>query len=234
MLPIGVVLFVWVPDGSFLEGGVFGVLGTAAGMAMVAQLGRDAGKREEGGLWESWGGPPTTRLLRFRTTNNEAQLRVWRAKLESLTHRKLPTKEEEAADPAGADQEYEAAVNFLREATRDAAQFPLVFAENVNYGFRRNLFGWRRVGVSVALVGSLVSWAMFIWFAGFPPSEDWVDGVIRNPDAEDVTRLVGSAANTIAFAVWVLVVKPDWVKTTAEAYAERLLSAVHLLAKEIP
>src|SRR5438093_670482 len=35
-------------------------------IGLLAQFGRDQGKKKEPGLWESWGGPPTTQMLRHR------------------------------------------------------------------------------------------------------------------------------------------------------------------------
>lgn len=234
VLPVGVVLFAWVPDGSFLEGGVISLLATGVGTALLAQWGRDAGKRKELELWKSWGGPPTTRLLRFRDTKNPVLLRVLRTKLEAITQVKLPSQEEETADPSGADELYEAAVSHLRELTRDRSKFPLVFEENVNYGFRRNLWGRRPVGLSVALLAAAGTWAILVYSASCPPGEAWVKQVIESPDVADVTRVVGAVANTIAIAIWVWIVTPGWVRIAAEAYAERLLSAVHILGEEQP
>ena len=145
----------------------------------------------------------------------------------------LPTEEEETEDPTGADQQYDAAVNFLREATRDRSKFPLVFAENVNYGFRRNLWGLKPFGLSIALLAAIGSWGFFVSSAGLPPGESWLDGVTRNADGATITRLVSSMLNTLAIAVWVLVIRPEWVRTVGEAYAERLLNAVNTLDPHI-
>ena len=61
----------------------------------------------------------------------------------------------------------------LREATRDTSRFPLVFAENANYGFRRNLWGLRPIGTGVAVVLLLFSWALLlltVWGAALATS----------------------------------------------------------------
>jgi hypothetical protein len=50
---------------------------------------------------------------------------------------KLPTAQQEASDPAGADLIYEACSTFLRDRMPSEK---LVFAENCNYGMRRNLW----------------------------------------------------------------------------------------------
>src|SRR5947208_9959356 len=90
---------------------------------------------------------------------------------------KLPTSEEEAADPEGADQRYEACVRFLRNATRDRSTFPLVFAENVNYGFRRNLWGMRSAGIACSAVSALGA-AYLTALALVAQDSLWVPGLI--------------------------------------------------------
>jgi hypothetical protein len=47
-------------------------------------------------------------------------------------------------------------VRVLRERTRDRKRFRLVFEEVANYGFRRNLWGHRSLGITATVV-SLVA-----------------------------------------------------------------------------
>ena len=234
MLPLGVLLFMWMPSDSLPAGSLIGIIGTGGGVALLAQVGRDEGKKKEPALWESWGGPPTTRLLRFRESPNRVVLDQWRAKLEKLMGGLLPSEEEEAEDPAGADQQYEAAVGFLREATRDASKFPLVFAENVNYGFRRNLWGLKPYALVVALLSTIGSWGVFLSSVGLPPTESWLDNVLRDPDGITITRIVGLILHMAVIVVWLRVITPQWVRTAAEAYAQRLLGAVYALHTSVP
>ena len=178
-------------------------------------------------MWASWGGAPTTHLLRLRDPSNNLTLRRLRAKLEDLVGYRLPTKQEEKADPDGADREYERAVSFLREATRDRSKFPLVFSENTHYGFRRNLWGLKTYGVAIASLAAIGSWAMLLLLSlGIPPSEVWLDILVHNPDRQVITRLIGSIINTVIVGLWIFVVKPQWVKVAADAYAERLLASI--------
>ena len=215
-----------MPGDSLPTGGLLGIISTGGGTALLAQIGRDRGSKKQSALWAGWGGSPTTRLLRFQDSRNRVILTRWRAKLERLWGQALPTEEEEARDPAGADQQYEAAISFLREATRDTSKFPLVFAENVNYGIRRNLWGLKPYGVVVAALASVAAWSLFLLSAGLPTAEPWLDTVVTNPEGATITRLVGSLFNTTAVAVWLFVITPAWVRTAAEAYAQRLLGAV--------
>ena len=48
------------------------------------------------------------------------------------------------------------------------------------------------------------------------------------------TRLVGSVFNTVVIAVWLAIITPEWVRTTAEAYAQRLLGAIDALRSNGP
>ena len=143
----------------------------------------------------------------------------------------LPTEQEEEACPERADAKYGEAVTSLREATRDRARFPLVFAENANYGFRRNLWGLKPIGASIAVALALVSWALLlltVW--GRPWPDPWWD-VFANPDSVAVIRLVVAGANTMFAVFWLFWVKPSWVKVVANAYAKQLMEAVQTLRR---
>ena len=227
--PLGVLLFIWSPGESLPAGALFAFIAAVGGTAVLAQFGRDKGRNKQEELWSSWGGAPTTRLMRFRDSVDKVTLARRRAKIESLTGSSLPSEEEEAADPLGADQHYVAATKFLLEKTRDKSQFPLVFAENVNYGFRRNLWGFRRFGLVISVIAAVGSWGIFIVTSDLSSWESWSDSVLKNPDPEVITRMVGSIFNTAAIAIWITVVNPEWVRVAAEAYAERLLASLDSL-----
>ena len=111
--------------------------------ALLTQLGRDAGKNKEKGLWDSWGGKPTTQLLRHRDHQLDPNTKSrYHAKLAAIVPGiRMPSPEEEAQDPQAADHVYDSCVKYLIQKTRDHKQFPLLFHENVSYGFRRDLLG---------------------------------------------------------------------------------------------
>ncbi|WP_454014290.1 hypothetical protein [Aquamicrobium terrae] len=60
-----------------------------------------------------------------------------------------PSAEEEERDPAAADAFYDRCGVWLREHTRDKAKFRILFEENMTYGFRRNLYGLRWLGLAL-------------------------------------------------------------------------------------
>ena len=229
VLPFGILLSIWMPGDSFPLNALLGLISTGGGTAVLAQIGRDEGRKKQSALWKSWGGPPTTRLLRFRDSPDQIVLHQWRAKIERLMGYSLPSRQEEAEDLAAADQKYEVAVSFLRESTRDTSKFPLVFAENINYGFRRNLWGMKPYGLGAALLATVCCWGVFLSSVGLHEADSLLVNMFRNPDGVVVTRLIGSILNTAITAVWLLVISPQWVRTTAEAYAQSLLRSVDAL-----
>jgi len=174
---------------------------------LAAQLGRDAGKRKEPLLFDSWGGAPTTVLLRHRSHLNPVLRRQYHRRLSSLTEgSRYPTPAQEANDPAAADAVYEASVRALRERTRDKRRFPLVFEEVCNYGFRRNLWAHRGLGIALSLMSLVIATA----------------AVLILPPAPFVAVIV---VDIVALIVWTRVVTRDWVREAAFAYAEQLLAS---------
>jgi hypothetical protein len=140
--------------GGLLAPGQVARLGSAAigaVLVLASHLARDAGRRHEERLWQSWGGAPTLRRLRFRGGGHPTQVAALHARIEHVLGPPLPDADAEDADPDGADAAYNDAVRRLRNRVRgDRQHFPLVFEENVNYGFRRNLRGLKPWGLGIA------------------------------------------------------------------------------------
>lgn len=213
-LPLGLATLAWFPEGLAGWGTLWGLVAWSGGTALLAQVGRDKGKVKESRLVENWGGMPTTRMLRHRHAANKVILARYHKKLqELLPDTKIPTPAEEQADPAGADEIYKNCTAFLRAKSRDRKRFALVFEENCNYGFRRNLWGMKPLGITTALAG-IVAVAFYFVVNYFGK------GVAVPPRA-----LMCGVGNLLLLLGWVLWFTPDWVKIPAEAYAERLLEA---------
>jgi hypothetical protein len=196
------------------------LLGAASLVILVDQLGRDGGRRLQPALWDSWGGAPTTAALRYRDAANPVLLARQHERIAAITGHALPTADEERADPAGADHAYQAAIAVLIARTRGRRrEYPLIFAENCNYGFRRNMLGLRPWGrLLSAAAGLLALAAIAARLAGLENIPLGLAGV----------DLAVSAAATV---IWWRVVTSGWVQPVARAYAERLLEAAETLAE---
>jgi hypothetical protein len=119
----------------------------------IADLGRRLGKKKEPGIYAKLGGMPSVVMLRHRdSTFDPATKARYLAFLGRQIKGKPPTDTEEIAAPGSADSFYGRCGTWLREHTRDTRKFRLVFVELVTYGFRRNLYGLRWLGLAVNFI----------------------------------------------------------------------------------
>ncbi len=210
--PILLVLTTLVSDDSKLEVG-----GTAAGIFallsfFLGQISADFGKRLEKRLWESWGGPPTTRFLRHgnREFNSVTRDRV-HVKLRGIGLY-VPTSEEQEQDRDEADLHYQSCTEELIRRTRDHSKFRLVFTGLTEYGFRRNLLSLKVVGTCLTITGLTVA----------------VRSLFTAWDATNklsVVSLLAGALSIGLLAIWLFWVTKRTVKISAERYARFLLEA---------
>ena len=216
-VPLVLAAYPWLPPEAFakddwlallLKGGTTG-LGAAAVASLLSFPARSFGTRLEERLWREWGGAPATQYLRYRhpeiDRRHTAILHAKIARLDPSLH--IPTSEDEERDPVGADQCYESMVRVLRARTWGPKNFPLLFDENVSYGFRRNLLGMRALGIASTLIG-IASGGIAIWL-GHPA---W--------------PIVALCAVT---GLYVLSNGPRELKQQAERYARRLFETVDRL-----
>lgn len=128
-----------------------------------ADLARRFGRRAERKLFATWGGGPFPKALRHNDNSiNARSKRRYHAILSRELAEEAPTVEQETADPAAADEFYRSCGDFLRERTRDQSKFNVLYAENVSYGFRRNLYGLKYPGLILnAFVATASSWLIY-------------------------------------------------------------------------
>ena len=178
----------------------------------LSQIGSDFGKRLEPALWKSWGGPPTTRFLRYGNDEfNPATRERVHERLRALGL-DIPTTDQEEADRPRALELYASAVDELRRLTRDTDRFPLVYKGNAEYGFRRNLLGLKKFGVILTLAA--------ITAIGLAVLHEWRAAGVLAP----VPTVISLLTACILLA-WLVGVRPAAVRITADRYARYLLEA---------
>src|SRR5258708_1403854 len=143
LLPAALGVFAWTGPGEKWVSALWTLFGTAGGTYFLAMVARNRGKQIEPALWRSWGGAPTTQLLRHSGSANPVMRERWHKYLSRLLSKSFPTPEDETGDPVSADNLYAAGVKILIDKTRDTKAYPLVYKENVQYGFCRNLYAMR-------------------------------------------------------------------------------------------
>lgn len=183
--------------GTLLEGAILYLLGSIA---------RDCGVKQEKRLFERWGGPPSTRILRHNNSLVDALTKArLKTTLQTICGLTFPSEVEERVDPTGADLIYSSAIKALLEQRRETKKFRLIFNENCNYGFARNLYGIRWLGTSVASICMATDGLMF-YVRGF--SFLW---------ALSVSLSIGTL---LLLAIYI---NADFVRGSADAYAVALL-----------
>jgi len=190
---------------------IWGLLLSAGFTLFLANVARNWGKTIEPKLWDSWGGAPTTQLLRHSGPANPVLRERWHKNLSKILGKPLPTPEEEQRDPTAADAVYEAATRLLIGRTRDRKIYPFVYRDNVNYGFCRNLYALRSLAISIALLGLVASAGAGYWClrAGAISYSAWA--------------CVGICSALLLW--WVFAVSSDWVSVPAMNYAHHLFEA---------
>lgn len=212
VLPISITFLILGVTSATWWTGLSGLVLASGLWGLVAQMGRYPGKKMEPSLWKSWGGPPTTVLLRHREGNRVRVARL-HERLAAITQLTFPSAEDEQRDPDGADETYEAAAAELREATRDQTRFPLVFKENCNYGYRRNVLGLKPWAIGSCVLAACLTAVVLIF--------DQPD-FLKVDDGLGVTLILMDLIGALA---WSKLVTPEWVRQPAFAYAERLLES---------
>ena len=96
--------------------------------------------------------------------------------------------------------------------TRDTKKFPLVFKGLTEYGFRRNLFGLKAIGVFLAVAGVAGSvWSTYsVWTA---------------TDKPFAVSMVAGLITAGLLSAWLAWVTERTVKLAADRYARFILEA---------
>ena len=222
-LPVFVSVVLMIPDFGPIWAAVGGLILYCGGTMFLTQIGRDRGKALEPMLFQLWGGKPSVAMLRHRDTRlpKSTKKRYHAFLNRAVPGLKLASLKDEQESPEKADDGYEGATSWLLANTRDRELFDLIFRENINYGFRRNIWAlkpWAFVveGLAIFLVAVIVynSW----------------------------TGEIATTIQTIGMQVWMSValiivhifafsfkIRRKWIQLTAESYAQQLLAACDTL-----
>ncbi len=119
----------------------------------IADVARAKGRAVENQLFEKNGGMPSIVLFRRNDVTIDERLKErYRKFLSEKIGEKFPSAEDELSDQLVADAFYDRCGVWLRQNTRDTKKFPLLFGENITYGFRRNLYGLKWLAICLNLI----------------------------------------------------------------------------------
>jgi hypothetical protein len=220
IVPIVLLVMVWFPASLSVWGALVSVACSCGLMFLLSQIARDRGKQKEPDLYAGWGGKPSVALLRHRDCRIDQQTKAQycaflKSKLPLLV---LPTEADENADQDRADAAYESVTAWLLTQTRDTKIFNLLFRENISYGFRRNLWGLKPIGVAATLLAAAAS----TFAIGYTY---WTKQTLVSPEIILVTAIV-----CLLFVIWIALITRTWVRISADAYGRQLLTSCDTLA----
>jgi hypothetical protein len=175
---------------------------------------RALGRRAEPRLWRSWGGPPSTRVCRWRDDGMGKQKKTrLHAVVAQHLHIDLYSPQKERARPEEADQVITDAFGRVKELLRKKDPTGLWSAHNAEYGFARNFLAsatWA-VLLSVASAGICgTAWLL-------------------NKESLALTGFVLDVVLALGFMVARIWLMPGVVRFCADRYAESAWEAFLVL-----
>jgi hypothetical protein len=207
LISFPVLAFVYgvIPSARGFWGGVSGSILEAAVLFALMRIGRDRGARVQDRLYHQWGAKPTTIMLRHRDDLLDIHTKErYKQTLARLSGLAFPSEAEERANPGEADELYDSAIRALLEQRRGKI-YRMVFNENCNYGFVRNLVGLKPIGLGIVLLTLAV------------------DSVLYMRAPADPKGLLVSALVSLLTGLILILMTESSVRRTGDAYALALL-----------
>jgi uncharacterized membrane protein YdbT with pleckstrin-like domain len=215
IIPPVISCYLWFPQIQTIYSVVIGVVILILIVMPMSQYVRDEGRRKQKVLYERWGGVPTTAKFRCldKSIDSISKKRYKKCLENSIDGLIFPSEEEEEADHGKEDEIYNSAVRWLREKTRNKEYYPLVFEENINYGFLRNLWAVKPLGLFI-----LVS-TLFLNICAILTNYKADLASVPKPIIILILILLG------ALCLWIGVATEKAVHKKANIYAETLLAS---------
>jgi hypothetical protein len=214
LLPLVLVAIVLIPGlgQAKLAATSVGSILVAAAPFVAIRLVRSAGHARQSALFQSWGGIPTTAMLRYRDTRlNPYTKALYRERLARLgASFVIPSEEDEQRHPADADLKIGAAMDEIRRRAKERG-VKAVHRENVNYGAARNIYGLRPFGIVACAIAAGVLAANIALRGAFTPTP---------------AELAVAMAILVITGIWLFACTAHSVRRHAEAYALALFEAI--------
>lgn len=218
LFPALLVVGAWAPQARTVVGGLVSVAVACGGAMLLARIARRRGQIVEARNADCWGPHGTAVMLRWSDARIDPVSKArYHQALRTAGH-EMPTADAEAQDPGAADAAYLGCTTWLLEQTRNKKKFDLLAAENIDYGFKRNLFGLRPIAWPILV-------AAFAANAGL--------GVLRWSGAWDGASWTAASVALLLIMTGVawLWVNSALVQQASDTFAKRLLSSCDALPK---
>lgn len=208
ILPLAVAVFVLGFTGWRVASSLLSVAGAFGGSLVLSLWVRERGIQAQERLWSRWGNPPINEALLRDTVAAEER----RAKLNRLVGIPVAYEDREQTDRA---------VKALFRLIGDKERHPLVFTENCNYGFMRNLYGIRAAGRASSIIGLIAVVSML----GLDLSGQTPNGMRLATSP----LVMGTLANVALLFFWLLFPREARVRRANELLRDRVIETLDTL-----
>lgn len=214
ILPFVITILLWFPQIISLESSLLISIISIIILFFLGKLAREKGKKVQSKLIQKWGSLPATLQLSHldNTIDIETKKRYHDYLQKNIEGLKLPSRSEEIKNPKSSRNKYESAVKWLIENTRDTKKFPLLYQDNINYGYSRNMLGLKWLGMIISIFSLALNFYL-LYSLNY-----------KSIDKVNVNIIISISINSFIIIIWTFFVNEKWVKSTAEAYARTLLS----------
>lgn len=212
LLPAISGLYLWIPGARSFVGTAVSAFAAFGLLQLFANIIRDIGRVRGDSLVKTWGGMPTTIMLRHGdATLDSVTKQRYHKFLSDAINTPFPNARSERKNLATADEVYSSAVSWLRENARDKKKFPRVFEGLVNYSFMKNMWAVRWYALAFnGLVIAINIFAVNVTYGGQVTS--------ARPS------IMGFTVFSVIFPVLWLFMTKGAVKRAGFEYARALLS----------
>ena len=226
LLPVFVCLALLIRDFQTIWATITGIVTFCGGMTLMTHIGRDRGKALEPTLYKAWDGMPSVAMLRNRDSRLAGPTKErYRTFLTgAVPGLELASSDEEEKCPTLADDGYMSATSWLLAQTRDRGRFGLLFQENINYGFRRNI--WALKGPAIVVDVLCLSAVLVL------ESEFWMATGSAMSSTIDMPAVMCMALIVVHILLFLFIIQRNWVRVSAETYAQQLLAACDVIGSE--
>lgn len=221
VLPIILTSYILFEPLRTLLGSLLGILLACGVINFLANQMSSKGNLLQDKLFAKWGGAPTTIILRHSNDQLDKYTKQrYRKKLAlQVSNFKNVSEKSEQQNPDDAAQHYISAITYLKELTRDTQKYPLIFKENMNYGFSRNLLAFKTTAIIIILISLSISFLIII--VNFKDKYVDINSLSLVPPQYYVLIIL----HVMFLSIWCFMINESWVKTRAFIYAKRLLSS---------
>lgn len=173
-------------------------------------------------LYKKWGGAPTTIVCRHSddTLDRPTKSRYMQHLAGLIKGFSVISETDEKNDPKAADEMYRSAANYVRERTRDQKKYSMIFNENIEYGFSRNLTACKPFGIVLTLICLVLCLLGLYHVIGVPLESLSLTDLTKHP-----YLVTATGVELLIFLGWIFLVNHDWVRVRGLAYAKRLFES---------